>query len=412
MGELPLASILITSYNYDRFLGEAIDSALKQTYPRTQVIVVDDGSTDDSRAVVRRYGDRILSVLKANGGQASAFNAGFAVSQGEVLLFLDSDDLLLPTAVESAVRLFSDPEIVKVHWPLWTVDAHGKKTGRVVPRSPLPEGDFRAAVMHGGSGKWPAGYMWPPTSGNAWARRFIEAVFPMPEFEYKTCPDLYLSVLAALFGPMKRIADPQALWRIHGENNSWLKPFDERLGDHLQRLDHCFDVLRGHCEATGAHVDPEVWKANSGLHRIHRATEELSALIPLGESFILADEDKWETDAVIAGRRRIPFLERNGQYGGRPPDDETAIREFERLRRTGASLMVFGWPAFWWLEYYAGLNQHLRSHFSCVLQNERLVVFDLRPRAGTSRAATPGKSRLCRTWGRSNRATEGHRSPP
>jgi len=379
MGKLPLASILITSYTYERFLGEAIDSALNQTYPRTEVIVVDDGSTDSSREVIRRYGDRIHPVLKVNGGQASAFNAGFAVSRGEMLLFLDSDDMLLPTAVERAVHLFSDPEIVKVHWPLWTVDPHGKKTGKVVPRSSLPEGDFRAAVMHGGPGNWPLGYLWPPTSGNAWARRFVEAVFPMPESEYQTCPDLYLSILAALFGPIKRIADPQALWRIHGENNRWREPFDKRLGVLVWRLDHCFDVLRHHCEARGARVDPEVWKANSWLYRVHRVTRDLSGLIAPGKSFILADEDQWETDAVIADRRRIPFLEQNGQYGGRPPDDETAILEFERLRRTGASLMVFGWPAFWWLEYYAGLHQHLRSHFPCVLQNDRLIAFDLRP---------------------------------
>jgi hypothetical protein len=120
-------------------------------------------------------------------------------------------------------------------------------------------------------------------------------------------------------------------------------------------------------------------KQDTWMQQLHLATEEVSGLIPAGTSFILADEDRWETDAVIAGRRRLPFPEQNGQYGGRPPDDETAIREFERLRRTGASLMVFGWPAFWWLEYYVGLHQHLRSHFPCVLQNDRLVAFDLRP---------------------------------
>jgi protein-S-isoprenylcysteine O-methyltransferase Ste14 len=111
---------------------------------------------------------------------------------------------------------------------------------------------------------------------------------------------------------------------------------------------------------------------------VNQAIEEIAVLIPLGEQFILVDQDKWGTDELVAGRRRIPFLEREGQYWGPPEDDETAIRELERLRQAGAGFMVFGWPAFWWLEHYAGLQRHLRSRFRCVLENGRLVVFDLR----------------------------------
>ena len=81
----PLASIIVNNYNYGRFLPDAIESALAQSYPRVEVIVVDDGSTDHSRAVIARYGARIHAVLKPNGGQASAFNAAFAHSYGEAL---------------------------------------------------------------------------------------------------------------------------------------------------------------------------------------------------------------------------------------------------------------------------------------------------------------------------------------
>jgi hypothetical protein len=107
------------------------------------------------------------------------------------------------------------------------------------------------------------------------------------------------------------------------------------------------------------------------------AIEELMAVIPPGERFILVDQDEWGTGADLAGRLRIPFLERNGEYWGSPPDDGTAIREFERLRHEGAGFMVFGWPAFWWMDYYAGLHGHLRSNFRCLLDNERLIVFAL-----------------------------------
>ena len=67
-----------------------------------------------------------------------------------------------------------------------------------------------------------------------------------------------------------------------------------------------------------------------------------------------------------------------GQYWGAPPDDATAIKELERLQRSGASFMVFAWPAFWWFDHYPGLCEHLRSKFRCVLENERLVALDLR----------------------------------
>src|SRR6266700_1460758 len=108
MSPQPLASIIIDNYNYGRFLEQAIESALNQNYLRTEVIVVDDGSTDNSREVIARYGNRILPLVKDNGGQASAFNAGFRRSHGEVVLFLDADDALFPTAAAGAVEALKD----------------------------------------------------------------------------------------------------------------------------------------------------------------------------------------------------------------------------------------------------------------------------------------------------------------
>jgi glycosyltransferase involved in cell wall biosynthesis len=102
----PLASILINNYNYARFLDEAIGSALGQTYPSKEIIVVDDGSTDNSREIISRYGDRIIPILKENGGQASAFNAGVARCQGDILCFLDSDDFFHPDKLERVAAAF------------------------------------------------------------------------------------------------------------------------------------------------------------------------------------------------------------------------------------------------------------------------------------------------------------------
>ena len=96
------------------------------------------------------------------------------------------------------------------------------------------------------------------------------------------------------------------------------------------------------------------------------------------QSFLIVDEDQIRTEFQIGGRRAQPFLERDEQYWGPPPDDDTAIRKTIRMRKLGATFMVFAWPAFWWLDYYQSLGKHLISRFRCVLRNERLVVFDLR----------------------------------
>jgi hypothetical protein len=373
MGELRLASIVISSYNYGRFLADAIDSALGQTYPNTELIVVDDGSADHSRKVIAGYGERILALWKDNGGQASALNAGYRASRGEVVFFVDSDDLLLPTAVEKALPFFGDSRVAKVHWPLWAVDDQGRRTGDVI-MSPLAEGDLRGAVIRDG----PYGYLWPDTSGNAWARPFLERVLPMPAEEFRTCPDLYLCGLAPLFGTIGRIPEPQGCWRAHSQNHSVRHTFEERLRAGLRREEYCFDALSRCCQTLGVTHDPGPWRANGWWHQIDRGLRGITAIVPQGDAFILVDQDSWGCGPVIAGRRRIPFLEREGGDWGEPADDATAIVELERLRDAGANSMVFVQPALWWLDYYAGLHRYLRSNFRCALENDALVAFDLR----------------------------------
>lgn len=107
------------------------------------------------------------------------------------------------------------------------------------------------------------------------------------------------------------------------------------------------------------------------------ATQDIAAIISPEDAFIFVGKELLGTE-ITTGRRAIPFLERDGQYWGEPAHDEAAIRELERSRESGVSFIVFPWTAFWWLDYFSGLNQHLRSQFRCVLENERLVMFDLR----------------------------------
>jgi hypothetical protein len=113
------------------------------------------------------------------------------------------------------------------------------------------------------------------------------------------------------------------------------------------------------------------------LNNVEAAGSEIAALVPPDEKVILVDDDQWAHETPFSRDRFLPFLERDGEYWGQPPDDDTAIRELHRLRRTGVAYMAFGSPAFWWLEHYPAFHQHLRSQFPCVLDNDRLVVFQL-----------------------------------
>jgi glycosyltransferase involved in cell wall biosynthesis len=107
-------SVVIPTYNYARYLGEAIDSALGQTLPPLEVTVVDDGSTDDTPQVLAAYGDRIRVLRQKNAGVAIARNSGIAAARGEYVAFLDADDVWLPRKLELQMPLF-DGSVGLVH---------------------------------------------------------------------------------------------------------------------------------------------------------------------------------------------------------------------------------------------------------------------------------------------------------
>jgi glycosyltransferase involved in cell wall biosynthesis len=379
----PLASVIVNNYNYDRFLGDAIDSALAQTYPGVEVIVVDDGSTDDSRQVIASYGSRIVPVLKDNGGQTSALNAGFAVSRGEIICFLDADDMLHPTAVQRAADLLLEEDVVKVHWPLLNIDVNGRQIGRSSSSADLADGDLREAAKQYG----PLTGSSPPTSGNAWSRAFLEETLPLPEVEKElgvggAAPDDLLSFLATLAGAVRKVGEPQAFYRLHGGNDYSAQTFEEKVRRSAHFIDHIHAEGEKYCRRHSIEADTDAWIRNSWFHKVSRAVGEMQLAIPIGELLVLADEAQWGTGTTLAGRRVLPFMERDGVYWGSPPNDAVAITELERLRASGAGYMAVTWPAFWLLECYPAFHRHLRSHFACLLENERLVIFQLL-RAGT-----------------------------
>jgi glycosyltransferase involved in cell wall biosynthesis len=245
----PLVSIIINNYNYDRFLSESIESALGQNYTNIEVIVVDDGSMDNSHDIISAYGTRIIPVLKQNGGQISALNAGVEVSQGEIVFFLDADDIFFPNKVAEMVKLFtqlksSDAMISNY---IEAIDEIGKnidigildtlsnvcgwdylpeirgKTSRLVEgdltRLSEPEQIFRFVTKYRF-----IPYLGMPTSGLAMTRSLINKVFPIPGELIKVSADDFIVKGASIMGEVYLTKQILTKYRIHGKNNWYGSP--------------------------------------------------------------------------------------------------------------------------------------------------------------------------------------------
>jgi len=370
------ASVVITCFNYERWVGDAIGSALAQTHRPLEVIVVDDGSTDGSREVIESYGDAVRAVFKENGGSTSALNAGFAAAQGDLVCFLDADDALDSGAIAQAAAALSDPEVVKVHWPLREVDADGRPTGDIRPRSPLAQGDLRGTVVADG----PESFTWVATSGNAYRRSLLERLMPAPEHGDErgraAHTDAYLATLTPLFGRTARLDGPHGSYRVHGANHTEGRTFEELLRMRTECFDFRCDVLAEWCERLGLPADPAGWRERSWLHRFPRLRAEIDALVPPGSAFVLADDGQ-VGDEVAPGRRVIPFTERGGEYWGPPADDADALRSLDRARAAGAEWLVVAWPAFWLFDCYPEFADHARRGLSPLRQTEVLHAYAL-----------------------------------
>jgi glycosyltransferase involved in cell wall biosynthesis len=154
----PTVSAIIPVYNYGRYVAQAIESVLGQTCAASEIIVVDDGSTDNTPEVLKRYEGRIRIIHKENGGVSSALNRGAEAATGDLLAFLDADDVWLPRKLQRQVeRFLADPDLGLVHCAYEEIDCSGKVLrycregleGWVAPRLLLFQGP---AILGGGSG--------------------------------------------------------------------------------------------------------------------------------------------------------------------------------------------------------------------------------------------------------------------
>ena len=212
----PLVSIVIDNYNYRRYIGQAIESALAQTWQPLEVIVVDDGSTDGSAEELERWKDRVRVIVKPNGGQASSYNVGFAASRGDIVMFLDADDLIEPDAIETVVPMFTG-RTARVHYRLRLIDAEGRPTGQAIPTLLSDHRDTRVLPE--------SGYLYAssPGSGNVFARWAVEGLFPIPQIDGDgTGADFFIVYGSCLFGELRACHRVLGSYRVHARIGSRL----------------------------------------------------------------------------------------------------------------------------------------------------------------------------------------------
>lgn len=225
----PLVSILVSNYNYANYLGEAIDSVLGQTYQNFEIVICDDGSTDSSREILKRYqrrDSRIKAIYQENRGQSLALTAAFLMSTGEIVCFLDADDIFLPDKLRMLVDAFAAaPESGFAVNRMLLVDKVGKCLAEMPCLYDLPSGWQGPRLSPTGPLILPG---LPPTSGLSLRRSVARALFPLPA-ALKAYSDTVIQVVAPLMTPIVAVDTPLSEYRVHDANVAGVSRFTECL---------------------------------------------------------------------------------------------------------------------------------------------------------------------------------------
>jgi glycosyltransferase involved in cell wall biosynthesis len=204
----PLVSIVTTSYEHAPYLEETLRSVLEQDYPRIEYLVVDDGSTDASPEIVRRYADRLAWwACQENEGQVAALNRAFSHATGDLLGFVNSDDTLLPGAISQVAEAFArEPDLVAVYGDVYLTNERSER------------------LEYGVAGPWDMARMaktvyTPHQPSTFWSRRAWEAAGPFNERAWALF-DVEFNLRAGLLGEVRYLRVPLATFRLHPESKS------------------------------------------------------------------------------------------------------------------------------------------------------------------------------------------------
>ncbi|MGY3572144.1 glycosyltransferase family 2 protein [Vibrio paucivorans] len=260
----PMVSVIITCFNYERFIRSSIESVLNQDYPNLELIVVDDCSSDSSRDIIMEYHPQLIPVFHdKNQGHGGAFNNGYAAANGDIIMFLDADDYLLPNALQQAVEAFPVSSGM-CQFRMHLVDDHGEQYDIF----PKPELAFdhgaraKRKLLHSGQ------YQSTVTSGLLFRRSLMEQLMPMPQEKFRQGGDGYLVTLAPLYTDISSSDYCMSAYRQHGENHSgFASQMTKRAKWRLEHNQMRYDALKQASYSLGVKLEDKFWY-NDSYHLI------------------------------------------------------------------------------------------------------------------------------------------------
>lgn len=409
----PVVSIVLPTYNGSKYLRDAIDSCLSQTYDNWELVVVDDASTDDTPVIIGDYvrRDSRIRVLRnvINRRLPASLNAGFNLTRGRYLTWTSDDNQYRPTALQELVDVLDHQPVVDIAYTRYRfIDDDGKPLdlGWSGPIEGLPFGNVVGACflyrrqVH----ERLRGYqedLFLAEDYDFWLRASVHFAFRFLDkdlYEYRR----HGESLSVTRTRQVRVVHERCLERNLPEMRWMNRALSRKAYQNLVTL----AVLRRDRPAAWKHLlfafrhHPSV-PLRQGFdtyallliprnfdnllkwltlyrwnRRRRRAVVEIEAAVPPRHEFALLDEATLGTLSVPA-RPAVPFVERDGTYFGLPADDQAAIDELERLRRRGVSHFVIAWPAFWCLEHYRRFHDYLELRYRCLARTKQIMVFDL-----------------------------------
>jgi len=226
---LPLVSIITPAYNRASYLDETIQSILKQDYPRIEYIVLDDGSTDNTREVLEKYTGRIIWETHPNMGEARTVNKGWSMAHGEIVAVVNSDDPLLPGAVSAAVAFMQSRPDILVAYPAWDfIGADSKPAGH----TRVPEYDYLKMLKYHDCMPGPGAFI---------RRRSFELTSMRdPDFRYVNDFEYWLRL--GLYGEFARIPQTLATWRFHPDATSLTGRGTAMANEHVRLVEKLYSL--------------------------------------------------------------------------------------------------------------------------------------------------------------------------
>ncbi|MFG0819980.1 glycosyltransferase [Pseudomonas sp. GLN_3] len=226
---MPKVSIVIPTYNTGRYVLDSIDSVLQQTYPNVELIVVDDGSSDETPALLAQHPGNFRRFRQANAGQSAAMNFGWQQSSGELLGYLSADDRLHPRALEAIVAAMAKaPKAVLAYPDFCVIDENSKHVRTVC----TPDYEERLLI---------ANFQCLPGPGALFRRSVWEKVGGW-NTGLRNIPDMDFFLRLCQYGPFTRVAEPLADFRIHSGSTTYNPCNAERSDEPLRVINSLYQT--------------------------------------------------------------------------------------------------------------------------------------------------------------------------